>query len=223
MGGSRRPRRGGLRSNSPPEGESWIWLTREMLGSEAHRSLGINARRVLDCLLHEHCAHGGRENGRLLAPYNQLERIWHVPRSEIRAAIEQLQGYGWIDVRGGDRLGGRSNPSRYALTWLPILSLDGSIEHLASNRWKRVDRPAVERFTAERDRQQTFMERRKQARKEKEAARSVAPGAEILEAVREVALDKVREVAPAEAASSAETRTGAVREVGAVSDFRPGE
>src|SRR5262245_28723444 len=35
----------------PPPGEPFIWLTREVIESDAWRSLGINARRFIDFLL----------------------------------------------------------------------------------------------------------------------------------------------------------------------------
>ena len=37
-------------SATPAAGEPWVWLTRELLRSDAWRSLGINGRRVVDFL-----------------------------------------------------------------------------------------------------------------------------------------------------------------------------
>jgi hypothetical protein len=43
----------------PPAGQPFVWLTREILRSDAWRSLGINGRRFIDFLLIEHMAKGG--------------------------------------------------------------------------------------------------------------------------------------------------------------------
>ena len=51
----------------PPKGEPWVWLTRDLLRSQAWRGLGINARRLVDFLLIEYMNHGGKRNGHLLA------------------------------------------------------------------------------------------------------------------------------------------------------------
>ncbi len=39
--------------NRPPEGEPWIWLTRELIESEAWHSAPINTRRVVERLIIE--------------------------------------------------------------------------------------------------------------------------------------------------------------------------
>jgi hypothetical protein len=48
----------------PPEGQPWVWQTAELLGSPAWKAMGINARRLVEFLQIEHCAHAARENGR---------------------------------------------------------------------------------------------------------------------------------------------------------------
>src|SRR5262249_34930956 len=50
----------------------FVPLPRELLETAAWRSLGINARRLLDFLMVEHMRHGGKRNGYLLAPRRQL-------------------------------------------------------------------------------------------------------------------------------------------------------
>ena len=55
--------------NSPPQDEPWIWLTREMLGSEAWCSLSRGALRVVCRVMLEHMAHGGTANGNLPVTY----------------------------------------------------------------------------------------------------------------------------------------------------------
>src|SRR5688572_19535116 len=61
------------KTNTPkPPQEQFAKMSRDLLRSDAWRSLGINERRVIDFLLIEHMSKGGRENGRLKAPYRQL-------------------------------------------------------------------------------------------------------------------------------------------------------
>lgn len=114
----------------PPKGEAWWWQTREMLRSDAWRSLGINARRFIDCLIDEHMAHAGLHNGRLIATYAQLEEFG-VTRRHIPAAIAQAEAAGVVRViRGGMR-----TPSLYELTWF---SVNGAPP---ANLWKRYQSP----------------------------------------------------------------------------------
>jgi hypothetical protein len=110
----------------PPAGESWVWLTRELMQSDAWRSQGINCRRFVDFLLREHLAHGGKENGKLLAPDHQL-RTLGIGAQYITKAIREAEDLGIVDCeRGGMRVA-----TKYTLTWLPLH--DGTA---ASNRWR---------------------------------------------------------------------------------------
>jgi hypothetical protein len=92
----------------------------EVMQSDAFRTLGIHARRVLDVLGIEHVAHRFLENGRLVATYDQLERA-HIPRRKIRGAIAELETRGLIRrmaVGSGNRRTGDRQPSLYRLTFL---------------------------------------------------------------------------------------------------------
>jgi hypothetical protein len=103
----------------PPEGQPWTWQTNAMLGSVTYRALGISAIRVMQFLMHEHAAHGGRENGNLAAPYRQLE-AWGVTAADVRKGLAELYATGFlVQTRQGQRQAGGREPSRYALTWLP--------------------------------------------------------------------------------------------------------
>ena len=209
MGRERKPRN---KRNSPPADESWIWMTRRMIESDAFRALGINARRVLDFVILDHMAHAGTENGRLCAPYSQLV-LFGVAKSEICSAITELETFGFIEVTKGQRLGGRQQASRYRLTWLS--SADGEP---ATNRWRSVTVAFIRAYREERRRRATLQkERKRQQRAVRD--KKPAPGAGILKAVREVEPSSVREVEPAEAFSGSESRTGVVRKVGARGDF----
>jgi hypothetical protein len=103
-----------------------VWFTRELLASDVWRALGLNARRLIDFLLIEHMKHGGKANGRLVAPWRQL-RKFGIGDHFIAAAIEQCKHVGLIDCRRG--VGRR--PTFFALTWLP--QSDGAPP---SNRWR---------------------------------------------------------------------------------------
>jgi hypothetical protein len=116
----------GGKAQRPPKGEPWIWLTRELVKSAAWRSLGINARRLIDFLVLEHMSHGGAKNGFLLAPRRQLEEAGIAARY-ISGAIAEADRAGLIDVRRGTG----KRPSVYALTWLPLQ--DGTP---ATDRWR---------------------------------------------------------------------------------------
>lgn len=95
-----------------------------VMRSEAFRTLGIHARRVLDALLIEHNAHAGTENGRLVATYDQLERDFGISRRKISPAIHDLEKRGLIrrtSVGHGSGRTGEHVPSRYRLTFLGSL------------------------------------------------------------------------------------------------------
>jgi len=67
----------------------------------------------------EHMRHGGKANGKLLAPRRQLEQFG-IGSHFISSAIEECEHIGLVNVRRG--VGRR--PNLYALTWLPLC--DGS-------------------------------------------------------------------------------------------------
>jgi hypothetical protein len=114
--------------------EQFIKLPREVLQSEAWRSLSINARRLIDYLMVEHMRQGGKHNGGLLAPYRQLEHFGFHPNL-IAGTIEEALRVGLVECRRGT---GR-RASVYALTWLPFS--DGTEP---SNRWRHCDTDATD-------------------------------------------------------------------------------
>jgi hypothetical protein len=117
--------------NRPPAGEPWVWLTRELLISDAWRSQGINARRFVDFLLIEHMRHGGKDNGKLLAPYRQLG-AFGIGDRRVSEAIAEAEEIGLVDCRRA----GLRVATTYTLTWLPMH--DGTTP---SNRWREYRRP----------------------------------------------------------------------------------
>jgi hypothetical protein len=98
----------------------------DVLESDAWHYLGINARRFVDFLVIENMRRGGKQNGRLLAPRQQLEEFG-IGARHISTAIDDVMRVGLVDCRRGV---GRQ-PSLYTLTWLPLS--DGT---LPSDRWR---------------------------------------------------------------------------------------
>jgi hypothetical protein len=128
----------------PPKGEPWVWLTRELLRSDAWRNRGINCARLLDFLMIEHMNHAGTENGKLAATYDQLV-VYGLTRSEIRSAIEEAETLGLLRFKRGGRWAGTNQPSRYRLTFLP------SRDHLPpTNEWKQLAQENIEIWRHER-------------------------------------------------------------------------
>lgn len=122
----------------------FIAHTLDMRESPGFRALTMPARRVLDFLELEHLRHGGAENGNLLAPYAQLV-TWGVTKRDISPAIETLVRFGFIRrTEHGERLGGRPNATRYALTWLP--TADGQ---LPTEDFRKVTRADVREWEVE--------------------------------------------------------------------------
>ncbi|MPZ31200.1 MAG: hypothetical protein GEV13_09430 [Rhodospirillales bacterium] len=108
--------------SGPPKGKPWVWVTRDVLRSAEWRGLGINARRLIDFLLIEHMNHGGKKNGYLLAPREQLMKFG-ISSRHVTGAIEEARAARLIDVKRG--IGRR--PSTFALTWLPVVAVSEGI------------------------------------------------------------------------------------------------
>ena len=96
----------------PPDGEPFVWLTRELLTSDAWKGLSVNGRRLIDFLLIEHMNHAATENGNLLATYKQLVR-YGFSRRKIGDAIEEAEELGLIRCQRG----WKRRPSTYRLTF----------------------------------------------------------------------------------------------------------
>src|SRR5262249_55953317 len=97
-----------------PNGEAFVKLPLKLLTSDAWRSLSINARRFIEFVMIEHMRHGGKANGTLLAPRQQL-KLFGIGARHISGAIEEAVRGGFVSCLQGT---GRQ-PNLYALTWLP--------------------------------------------------------------------------------------------------------
>ena len=107
----------GRRTGSPPPGESWIWHTLELRRSKAWQGRSIGCTRLIEFLELEHLQHGANENGRLFAPYSQLE-AFGISRRTINDAILEAESRGLIRVdRGGLKGRTLSESNRFTLTY----------------------------------------------------------------------------------------------------------
>jgi hypothetical protein len=117
--------------NHPPSGEPFVWLTRELLSSDAWRSQNIHTRRLIDFLLLEHIRRGGQNNGRLKAPQRQLYAFGIGPNYAV-AAILRAEELGLVACHRA----GMRTATTYRLTWLE--SHDGKP---AGNEWRAYRNP----------------------------------------------------------------------------------
>ncbi len=127
--------------NGPPKGKPWIWLTSEMLISDAWQALSANGLRALYRILVEHMAHAGTENGQLIVTYDDFTE-YGIRRPSIGAAIKELEYFGWITVKRGRSFDGTKEPNLFYLTWLP----NSSDRSPATNRWKAINLEHVEAY-----------------------------------------------------------------------------
>lgn len=129
---------------SPPKGESWTWLTRELLSSPAWRALSVNGHRLISFLQIEHCSHAGRENGNLMATHQQL-REYGLIGDQIRPAIEEAEFLGLLQFERGGRWANSNRPSLYRLTF--YADREGNPP---TDDWKRLDKTQIKDWKDER-------------------------------------------------------------------------
>lgn len=114
---------------------AFIGHTLEMRRSPAWRALPDTARRVLDRLEVEHMEHAGTENGQLICTYDQFAR-----RASVALSIRQLTALGFLQVteQGRRAIAEVRQPSRYRLTYPPVLSRMGNDQIEPTNDWRRI-------------------------------------------------------------------------------------
>lgn len=123
------------KSNGPPEGEAWAWMTLGMMESAAFRALSHHARKVLDRIVREHMAQGGKENGRLKVTVRDFHADVH-PR-HIQGGIAEVEALGFAKrTSKGRKAHGedRGAPAQFRLTWLPVFEVSDASP--ATNEWK---------------------------------------------------------------------------------------
>jgi hypothetical protein len=151
--------------NSPPVGEPWLWLTKEILESFAWRALSSAGQKVVSRVGVEHLAHGGCQNGSLPVTYRNFEQYGIGPNS-IYPALAEAMELGLLErMEAGSQAWGemKGRPARYALGWLP--HHDGKP---ASDRWRRFNSLAEARKAASgaRQRVEDARERKRSAQSE---------------------------------------------------------
>lgn len=121
--------------NAVPQGQAFVWLTREMVESPAWRVMTGNARLVIDRVCIEHMAHAGGQNGFLPVTYADFERMG-IRRGSISKAITEALELGFLEMpRKGTRGWGEftGQPSHFRLAWLPTKEGEAP-----TTRWKRL-------------------------------------------------------------------------------------
>jgi hypothetical protein len=121
--------------------EPFVMLPRELLISRAWRTRSIHCIRLIDFLLVEHMAHAGRENGFLMATYDQLEAAG-IGRRYIHEAITEAEQLGLILVeRGGRRGFALSHANKFTVTFLRIKIRQKEVYYYGepTNDWKRLE------------------------------------------------------------------------------------
>jgi hypothetical protein len=93
---------------------------RALLQSHAWRALSGDGHKVLSRIELEHLAHGGRNNGNLIVPYNDFEVYCVGHRRVITRGLREAEALGLLQIirgRGGN--GEFCAPNQYRLTYLP--------------------------------------------------------------------------------------------------------
>jgi hypothetical protein len=125
----------------PPDGESWVWHTAELLASRVWQTRSRNCIRLIDRLELEHMAHAGKENGRLSVGYGQFVQFG-IGRRFITATIAEAEKRGLIVVESrGWKL--KNVPNRYRLTYYATArkTESGAYEwHGPANEWKTCEK-----------------------------------------------------------------------------------
>jgi hypothetical protein len=107
----------------------------EMLRSPAYRVLSRAALLMLSCLEVELGKHGGNDNGRLIATYEQLSD-YGIGRKEIGPARRELEALGFIEVTERGWAGDANRaPNKFRLTYCG----SRAAAHDASHSWRKID------------------------------------------------------------------------------------
>jgi hypothetical protein len=114
----------------------FIGETYEMLKSLAFNSLSPTAHLILVRLKIEYAMSGGRENGKIICTFRQLQDFCGARTAKVRAAIDELAGLGFIKVRNGvPGVKGFGRSTEFGLTYLPKPGTD----IMPTDEWKRFD------------------------------------------------------------------------------------
>jgi len=122
--------------NRPPG--PFVWLTLELLESEAWQTAPLRTRLFVERLMREHIAHGGVENGRLICTFDDCA-VAGIRRNAIKEAQRDAIARGLVyrSAEGRAAAGAGRRPHQFGLGWFP--AHDGAA---APNRWKSWTTPA---------------------------------------------------------------------------------
>ena len=158
---------------SPPPGQPWIWLARDMLESPAYRALSRAGHQLLARLMVEHCNHAGKENGRLAVSWDAFQAAG-LHRSVIGQTLDEVTRLGFVRVveegrRGyGAALGRRTT---YRLTFAGVV---GDNSGLPTNEWATISRAETRSIMAA----VREAERKRRARRETGCSPDIERGTE---------------------------------------------
>lgn len=130
----------GRKTNSPRDGEGFIYHTLDLMASPAWQGRSIACARLVDFLELEHARHGGAENGSLLAPYTQLVEFG-IGRRLIAPAIREAERRGLIRVeRGGKKGTAITELNRFTLTYFWTKRIENGLWNWQeeTDDWRRV-------------------------------------------------------------------------------------
>jgi hypothetical protein len=123
----------------------FVPLPRSLLENAAWRSLSLNGRRLIDFLMIEWLRHNGKDNGKLLAPYDQLVEFG-ITRRLILPTVKECERHGLIETeRRGYGEKGRL-PSRYRLTFLSAQGEPSTNDWLLQNVTSKVPERELTQF-----------------------------------------------------------------------------
>lgn len=107
--------------NKKSKNSGFIMLTRELIQSPSWHGMSINCKKLLDFLFEEHLRKGGKENGKLMATYDQLVNAG-ISRRLVHRTISEAEVLALIRVERGGRRGCVNEISIYTLTFISIFN-----------------------------------------------------------------------------------------------------
>ena len=115
-------------------GGQFSWHLIDTLRSPAWRALSLSARRILDRLEIEMADHGGTDNGKLPATYDDFER-YGLHRHAIAPAIREAVALGFLEITQLGRAGNAEwrRPNLFRLTYRHTDN-DGP-----TNEWEKIE------------------------------------------------------------------------------------
>jgi hypothetical protein len=95
-----------------PDGMPWVPMTDEVIEALLARRPSYRAIRILFCLMLEHLAHAGKENGYLIKTHRQLCKDAHLSPVHVKPALDELVDGGWLAIehKGSCALGAKPQP-----------------------------------------------------------------------------------------------------------------